>query len=359
MRLHLIKEWLEQGIEIDLVVNRRKGPLSHLVPDGTRVFPVAGMHNYLFPIGFYRYLKKRRPTHVLSAPHDLSLMTLLIVKLLGLHVPVVVSVHNHLTSEVMFAKGPNAYKLRAVIWILRRVIHRAHGVIAVSQGVADDLKRHFSLPDGRLHVVYNPVVTAEMRQRLQEPLTDNPVPTDTPWVLYAGRFVPAKGLDILFDAFQRMADTTNAHLVLLGDGPLRRDLIAVAKAVGLAERIHLVGFHSNPLPWIREADVMALPSRHEGLANVLIEALACGTQIVASDCPSGSAEILDSGRYGQLVPVGDVHALAGALLRSLSGEFLVPRVLLTERAQAFTSVRAARAYLDRLTEPRPADQARS
>ncbi|MCZ7600075.1 MAG: glycosyltransferase [Gammaproteobacteria bacterium] len=182
-------------------------------------------------------------------------------------------------------------KARAVKWTLGRVIHLARGVVAVSKGVADDLKLHFPFRENQLHVIHNPVITPATRQRLKEPLKNSPVPNGTPWMLYAGRFVLAKGLDVLMDAFELMADRTSAHLVLMGDGPIKSAIAGRAAANGLGERIHLVDFQLNPLPWMREAEVLVLSSRHEGLGNVLIEALACGTQIVATDCPAGPAEI--------------------------------------------------------------------
>ena len=158
----------------------------------------------------------------------------------------------------------------------------------------------------------------------------------------------AKGLDVLLEAFRQITGKTAAHLVLLGEGPLRPKLESMVWDLGLAGRVHFAGFQDNPLPWIREATLLVLPSRHEGLGNVLIEALACGTQIVATDCPGGSAEILEGGKYGQLVPVDNPAALAQALLRSLNGTFRVDPEMLKARAEDFTVEKAAKQYMDTL-----------
>lgn len=344
MRIHLVKEWARQGIEVDLVLSGANGPLRDQVPAEVQVFEVASRHPALFPFGLRRYLNSRRPTHLLSAGNDINALTLLVASRLRTQIPIVVSVHNHLSSELALTKGLKRIEALAVAWVLTRVIQRARGVIAVSEGVGEDLKAHIPLRNGQLHVIYNPVVTAETRERLAASLSDCPVPTGTPWILFVGRFVHQKGLDVLMDALKRIKDRTRAHLVLMGEGPLKSEMVSKVAALGLSDRVHLVGFQSNPLPWMRETNVVVLPSRHEGLGNVLIEAMACGTQIVASDCPSGPAEILVHGRYGQLVPVDDADSLAEALLRSLDGRFRVPPRILKARAAVFSSERVALAY---------------
>lgn len=344
VQLSLVKEWIKQGIEIDLVVSRMRGPLCNLIPAETSVFEIAGSHSYSFPVGLIRYLKKRKPTHILSSANDVNVITLSVARLLRLNVPIVISVHNHLSSELALANGVALYKLRAVVWLLKRMIFRANTVVAVSQGVADDLERHFSLRPGQLQVVFNPVVSPETYQRMTDPLLTCPVPEATPWILYVGRLVHAKGVDLLINAFERISQSNKAHLVLMGSGPLQDEIAKQIKRIGLTSRIHLVGFQENPLPWMREANVVVLPSRHEGLGNVLIEAMACGTQVVATDCPSGPSEILDGGRFGQLVPVDNCEELAKALLRSLMCDFWIDSDLLRKRAELFTESRAAQEY---------------
>jgi glycosyltransferase involved in cell wall biosynthesis len=187
-----------------------------------------------------------------------------------------------------------------------------------------------------------------MLKKINQPLTGLPVPENKQWILYAGRFVYAKGLDILLEAFKLVSDKTTAHLVLMGEGPLKSKIADEFKAANLGNRVHIIEFQINPLPWMREADVLVLPSRREGLGNGIIEAMACGTQIVATDCPSGPPEILDNGKYGQLVPVENPKALGQALLLSLSGDFHIPPLKLQERANFFSSKKAASIYISLL-----------
>lgn len=348
MRMHLIQEWVRKGIHVDLVVSRFQGPLSDSIPGKVNVFEIAGSRPYLFPFNLYRYLKTRKPTHVLSATDDLNAITILIVMLSGNNIPVVISFHNHLSSKLKLANGLEKLKLHIVILMLKRLIPYCHGIISVSQGVADDLRRYFYFNSDVCHVVYNPVITEETSRRIQEPLKGCPVPNDIPWILFAGRFVHAKGIDILVDGFERIVGKTPAHLVLIGHGPVKHEIIAKIEAKGLSERVHLMGFQSNPLPWMREASVFVLPSRHEGLPNVIIEALACGTQVIATDCPSGPSEILESGKYGQLVSIENPDMLSKAILKSLNKDFFIPIETLRVRADEFTASKAAMSYLSHL-----------
>jgi len=345
MRIHLIREWIKHGIEVDLVVSFFKGPLCSQIPKGVQVFEIAGQSPIFFPFGLRRYIKYRKPSHIVSAPNDISAFTLLTVLILGCRIPTVISVHNHLSSEVRLSKGLKRIKIQIIKWMLRYLIKNARGIIAVSQGVSADLKKHFPLSNKRLHVVYNPVITPEVHQLSQKSFTYSPVPEGSPWIIYAGRFTYAKGLDVLLKAFKLIIHKTEAHLVLLGEGPLEPFIRTEAKAAGLESRVHLVGFQPNPLPWIRHADVLVLPSRHEGLGNVLIEALFCGTQIVSTNCPSGPSEILENGKYGQLVPVGDTEALCIALSRSLRRDFFIAPTALQKRAKCFSSEHAASSYI--------------
>jgi hypothetical protein len=135
--------------------------------------------------------------------------------------------------------------------------------------------------------------------------------------LLARRLAPQKGFATLIRAFAEVRRRRPARLVILGDGPLRPELEALAGELGVGGDVALPGFVANPYAYMARASVFALSSAWEGFGNVLVEALACGTPVVAADCPSGPGEILDGGRFGRLVPVGDPEALARAILGTL------------------------------------------
>ena len=348
VHIYLIEAFRQKGIEVDLLVSQFKGPLCRDVPDSVRVFELARSSSYWLPVGLWRYLRQRKPTHILAAPSDIALVALWVIRRLRLTTPIVMSVHNHVSTQQHFTGSFKRLKERLVMSLLRRYCRGLRAVIAVSEGVAQDFSRYLPVSRERLHVVYNPVVTPRTQGLLAEDLPIHDIPDDRPWVVFAGRFVKLKGLDILLPAFAQVVKQVPARLVLLGDGPLISVIDKMISDYDLHACVHCPGFQVNPLPWMNKAAVFVLSSRTEGLPGVLIEAMAAGTQIVATDCPSGPAEILEEGRYGQLVPVGDIDALGNAIVKSLKGKFFVPPEQLKARAEDFTVDKAANAYLELL-----------
>ncbi|EWG99102.1 glycosyltransferase [Halomonas sp. BC04] len=203
--------------------------------------------------------------------------------------------------------------------LARLVYRRAERVIAVSEAVKEDVIARLGVPAERVTVAHNPVVSPALQALAAEPsghpwLGDQP---DVPVVLAAGRLARAKGFDILLAAFAQVATQREARLVILGEGKERKALQAQAQALGIADRVDLPGFRDNPFSYMREASLFVLSSRWEGLPNTLIQAMACGTPVISTDCPGGSAEILEEGRWGALVASEDPDALAAAMLRCL------------------------------------------
>jgi glycosyltransferase involved in cell wall biosynthesis len=201
---------------------------------------------------------------------------------------------------------------------MHRYYPRADAIVAVSRGVADDLARFAGLPRDVIRVIYNPVVGADLPRMAGEPV-DHPWfrPGELPVILGAGRLSRQKDFPTLIRAFAEVRRARPARLVILGDGAQRAELEALVRTLGLADAVALPGFTSNPYAHMARAAVFVLSSRFEGFPNVLVEALAVGTPVVATDCPSGPAEILERGRHGRLVPVGQADALARALLATL------------------------------------------
>jgi glycosyltransferase involved in cell wall biosynthesis len=154
-----------------------------------------------------------------------------------------------------------------------------------------------------------------------------------------------KNHQLLLRAFARL-DRPDARLMFVGDGNGREALLSLARELDVAERVIFAGFRSDPTPFYLTADLFVLSSDYEGFGNVIVEAMACGTPVVSTDCPSGPGEILEGGRYGRLVPVGNAPALAHAIKTAL--EAPVDRDALVRRASDFAPEIAARRYLDLL-----------
>jgi glycosyltransferase involved in cell wall biosynthesis len=191
-----------------------------------------------------------------------------------------------------------------------RALYGRRPLVAVSAGVADDLRGPLNL-DSALTTIPNPFDPIALVALASQPAPARP---DSPYVIHVGRFAPQKRHDLLLDAWSRL-NPERHHLVLLAaPDPALTEMI---RTRGLEGRVQVAGFQTNPYPWIAGADLLVLCSDHEGLPNVLIEALACGTPAVSTDCPSGPKEILAA--FPEcLTPMGDAVALAEAIGQALA-----------------------------------------
>lgn len=336
----LANEFASRGYQVDLVVAHADGPFRSEVADGVNVVNLRARRVLASIPGLIRYLRNNRPDALLSAMGHTNIAALLAKELSGVGCRLVVSEHTHLSN----ANGGGPSRKGFLVRRLRRALYpRADSVVAVSSGVADDLAQISNLDRAALSVIHNPVTRPEMVELRREPvehpwLNDRAVPV----VMGMGRLTPAKDFLSLIRAFARLRETMEARLLILGEGELRPVLEAEVERFTLSEYVSMPGFVSNPYAHVARADVFALSSRWEGFGNVLVEAMACGTPVVSTDCDSGPAEILEDGAWGRLVPVGDAEALANALQETLEE---TDRPDVEQRAQAFTVDAAVDAYL--------------
>jgi glycosyltransferase involved in cell wall biosynthesis len=220
----------------------------------------------------------------------------------------------------------------------------ADTIIAVSEGVREQLICISPSCERKTRVLPTPVLTDELRV-LAEGQIDHPWFDDSsiPVVVSAGRLKPHKGMLDLIRAFRRVRDSTKTRLLILGEGPDRSRLESEIVRLDLKDEVSLPGFSPNPFPFMKRAAVFVLASHYEGLPNVLIQALGLGTPVVATDCKSGPAEILEGGRWGTLVSLGSVDGLADAIRESLT----LPRPIEAQKNvwSRFGAEQAAQAYL--------------
>jgi glycosyltransferase involved in cell wall biosynthesis len=210
--------------------------------------------------------------------------------------------------------------------------------------VANDLASFGWLDRRSVEVIYNPAARG-----YGELVNDDP----NPWgalqgkrILSVGALREGKDHALLVRAFARVRKNVEATLVILGEGSERQNLTRLIEEMGLTESVRLPGFVLDPYPWYREADLFVLASRSEGFGNVLVEAMECGLPVVSTDCPAGPREILRDGRYGMLVPVGNVEAMANGIQEALNGAPAPTQQ--KERAAEFSTRRASNAYLQLL-----------
>ena len=311
--LDLIAAALEHGRSVDLVLASRHGAFHDEVPEGATVIDLHRTRTVTALPGLVAYLRRRRPRALLATLEHANAVALMAGRLAHA-TPVSVREANTVSRDLV--GGPP--RSRAVRWLMRRLYRRAHAVIAVSQGVADDLVCTLPLPAERVRVIPNPVITARLERLAREPL-DHAwfAPGEPPVVLGVGRLTTQKGFDALIEAFARARERLACRLILLGEGDERGALERLAAARGVAQEVAMPGFVDNPFPYMARAGAFVLSSRWEGLPNVLIQALALGAPAVATDCPSGPAEVLAGSERAFLVPVDDASALAEGITTAL------------------------------------------
>lgn len=216
--------------------------------------------------------------------------------------------------------------------LISRFHPRADAVFPSSQGVLDGLAT-FGVSREKMHVVHNPISMDDIRRSMSEPVTGVDF-GEVPTVITVGRYAEQKDHATLLRAFAIVHRNRAARLVLVGQGPLRAQLEALASELGVSDSVLFTGWQPNPFAWLARADLFVLSSRYEGFGNVIVEAMACGLPVVSTDCPSGPREILRDGDAGMLVPVGDVPALADAMTAVLSDRDLSDRLVAKSAARA-------------------------
>jgi glycosyltransferase involved in cell wall biosynthesis len=339
--MYLAKEFLARGHAVEIVLMRAEGELLPMVPDGAGIIDLKAprLRSALLPLA--RYLRQTRPDVLLAAMWPLTSLAVWARDLARVSTRVVVSDHTDYMASPEAASRAGRLKLRGSMrWSYPRTV----GVVAVSGGVARSVAGLAGMPQERISVIHNPVRPPSAAQT-QQPCTAAAewARHDGPRLIAVGSLKPAKDFAHLLTAFAQARRQADARLLILGEGRLRGELEALRGRLGLDGAVDMPGFVPDPYPYLARADLFVLSSAWEGFGNVIVEALACGTPVVSTDCPSGPREILEDGRHGTLVPVGDADALARAILAALAADH--DRPALIRRAQDFSVERAADAYL--------------
>jgi glycosyltransferase involved in cell wall biosynthesis len=231
------------------------------------------------------------------------------------HTSIFVSVHNTLSRV---NKNSTHVKERVVSALLHSHYPRADKIIAVSDGVAEDVSMALSIPRSHVLTIYNPVITPLMHERAAESVDHSWFEAgQPPVVLGIGRLTRQKDFGTLIHAFAEVVKRRPARLVILGEGEDRHMLEMQVKQLGLENSVCLPGFAQNPYAYLARCGAFVLSSLWEGLPTVLIEALACGAPVVATDCPNGPREILEDGAWGSLVPCADPGIMAARIIEAL------------------------------------------
>lgn len=312
-----LADGLARRCAVDLVLARAKGPYLKEVHEPIRLVDLKASRVLTSLPAFVRYLRRERPVALISALNYANVVAVWARRLAGVPSRVLVNEQNTMSRS---APSSPRRRQRMVPYLARHFYPWADYVIGNSSGVAADLNQVTGLPSERIKILYNPVVTPDVREKARAPLSHPWFESGQPPVVLAvGRLTQQKDFPTLLRAFAQVRKGRPARLLILGEGVDRPALEALVAQLGLEDDVALPGFVDNPYAYMSRASLYVLSSRWEGLPTVLIEALFCGPPIVATDCPSGAREILADGRHGSLVPVGDVTALAKVIEAGLAG----------------------------------------
>lgn len=303
----LANRFAEKGHRVDLVLASAKGTYLTEVGPGVRVVDLKSGRMLSSVLPLARYLRRERPDAMLSAMHHVNIVAILARKLARATVRLVISERNSL-ANLQTTHGVVMRVLMAILY------PSADAVIAVTKAGARELLDAFNLIEAKVFSIPNPLDIERVKQLALEPL-DHPwfAPGEPPVILAVGRLAPQKDFSTLIEAFALLRSHLAARLIILGEGPLREDLERLVRERGLADQVSMPGFQENPYKWMARCGLFVLCSRFEGFPNVLVQAMACGASVVSTDCPTGPNEILENGKYGRLVSVGDQVSLASAM----------------------------------------------
>lgn len=310
----------QRGASVDLLSRHFADSYRKILPGtaatGPRLIRLRSTHALWSVPSLASYLRRERPAAVLVSDKLRSNLALLRARrLAGVSTCLGLRASIHLSHELQLC---SAVKRRRRLQRMRLVYPGFDPLIAVSQGVADDLASIAGIERERIRVLPNPVITREFLQQAEEPLSDPWFePGAPPVILGVGRLEHQKDFPTLLRAFARLRRKRPCRLLILGEGSRRGELEALVEELGVGADCRLPGHAPNPYPFMAQASVFVVSSAWEGIVNVLTEALALGTPAVATDCPSGPREILRDGELGPLVALGDDAALANAIQATL------------------------------------------
>ena len=345
VNLDLAHEFTRQGHTVEFVLMRAEGVFLAEARAAFSVVDLGTLRARQVPLALARYLRRRRPDALLVAMWPLTVLAPLGRAMSGHRCKLLVQEHNTLSVQYAAWGRAHRFALRASMGLGYRM---ADSRVGVSAGVVQDIARLARVPERVFNVIHNPVC----RRTIPSPETI--AAADALWavprgcrLLTVGSFKAQKNHPLLLRAFARLADRPEARLMFLGSGKGEAAVRGLAAELGITAQVSFAGFHADPTPFYQSADLFVLSSDYEGFGNVIVEALAAGTPVVSTDCPSGPSEILEGGRYGALVPVGDAPALAAAIVTALATAH--DPNFLRRRALDFAPAIAATKYLDLLT----------
>lgn len=339
--INLAHEFAAAGHQVDFILGQAGGELFDEVPAGASCIVASQPRAGGWRSAIRGYIDQQSPDVLLAMMEGAGVLAIQAAK--GSGVPVHAVSHIHFSRHCRHA---SRWKERWLMPIAARLyFRRAAGVIGVSQGVADDIQHAARLSPKKVSVIYNPILNTDFYRKAAEPVHHPWFSSDREWltVVTVGRLTAQKDHETLLAAIAQINEHQPVRLYVLGQGDRLQYLQDAAVSFGVDKIVEFAGYNDNPYKYINAADVFALSSKWEGFGNVLVEALACGTQVVSTDCPSGPSEVLANGKFGRLVSVGDKCGLAEAILEQATDK--IDPILLRDHLTGFDSRFVAEQYL--------------
>ena len=314
----LANGFAERGYQVDLVLSKAEGVFINSVDNRVQIINLKAKRVLFSLLPLANYLRREKPSAMLSGPKHANIVAIFAKAIARTSTRLVVSEHTMLSESVRQGERGRG---KIIPKLVRYMYPYADAVVAVSRGAADDLKKIIGPKIGKINVIYNPIITPKLLSEAEVPLSHSWFgPDQPPVVLGVGRLTEQKDFITLIKAFSLARKSRPLRLLILGDGENRASLESLIDSLNLTKDVSMPGFSANPYQYMRESAVYVLSSKWEGFGNVLVEALVSGAKVISTDCHSGPAEILENGKWGRLVPVGDFKALSINILEAIDDD---------------------------------------
>lgn len=349
----LAKGFWNLGVRELFVLYLYHGPGKHITfPDGVKVIRLGVPRSFLSPLPLIRFLKYAQPDFLITMPATVNMPSIAAWFLSKrLHKTKLIVTEHSTVSFKAYIEHRHDPRIRFQPFLLPVLYPLSDGLVANSRDVLEDLIKNIQVPVNRLHHTWIPnPVDIQKIQRLSKDESDHPWLREKkgPVIISLARLARQKNLPLLFKALALVRKKIDARLIVLSEGPERKNLESMIRELGLESCISLPGYSENPWCHLAKSDLFVLSSQEESFGLVIVEAMACHVPIVATDALGGGPQtILENGKYGMLVPRYDVNTFADAILRALISQDLRKRLVEAgkRRFQHFSPENVAQKWL--------------
>lgn len=339
--VNLSNEFAARGLRVDLVLLEGKGEFLPMVDRRVQIVDLSAPHAIGALMPLVRYLRRASPLAVLAMMWPLTTIVVLAKAMARVSSRLVLSEHTTWSGAPEYQKPLLRLLLRGTLFLSTRW---ADATLCVSKAAAADLERVAMLPRGKVRAIYNPVRRNTRPSQVAREGVPSPVQLSKRTILAVGNLSRMKNYPLMIKAFSNLvASGEDACLIILGEGPERIAMERLIDEYGVTGKVEMPGMVLDVDHYYEKSDVLALSSDVEGFANVIVEALSHGVQVVSTDCRSGPREILCGGKYGRLVPTGSVEDFANGLRGALCDP--IEPGLLIRRAADFSVERITDKYV--------------